>query len=633
MRAAGARPLYPEAGLWGVGQEQAPALRAELQDAGQLVDVTVDTVRPTQILKADETAPEPFLPVQYMFDAVGTAGLESPPGGEADGVLVIDSGLDITHPDFADRPGRAAGEPAEGAADRRRRVARHRGLLDHRGRPQQHRHVGPLPDGAPRHVGRRRRRHPHLRDDPRPAPRRPAPLPRRQHVVRRRGLHAAGAAGVVSRLRQRPDHRRRRGQREPAGQPGRVPGPVPARADRRGRRRPLAARRLLQPQGRERRRGAGRERRRRPSRRPSTSSAQLPDCDETSQWCAVNGTSFSAPIASAATAWVWAARPELEITQVFDLVRFSARDVGPKGFDRGTGFGVINVKRALARKAPRVDPQEPNDDIILVDGRLTGKAAKLLAAGRRQLQGHPRAARLHRGSPGRLPRRAAQGRSPARDGPSAGRRRRPRRLALDGALGRSDRGHRPSGGRARPLRARRLQARHRRGRGAARRGVLRRRARQRALRPRAAAPSALMMADDGLRARRFCPWCAAALRPPDGARQDCTGCGEPYYHNAKPCVAVLARGRRGPRAAGPARRRSGARPVGPARRLLRPRRDARGRRAARVPRGDRGGGGAARVPGPRRRPLRRRRRSHAQRRLRRAASPRARRSRTTTSPS
>ena len=75
---------------------------------------------------------------------------------------------------------------------------------------------------------------------------------------------------------------------------------------------------------------------------------------------------------------MWAARPDLEITQVYDLMRFSARDVGPKGFDRGTGFGVIDVKRALARKAPRVDPLEPNDDIILVDGRLTGKATRLL---------------------------------------------------------------------------------------------------------------------------------------------------------------------------------------------------------------------------------------------------------------
>ena len=45
---------------------------------------------------------------------------------------------------------------------------------------------------------------------------------------------------------------------------------------------------------------------------------------------------------------------------------------------------------------------------------------------------------------------------------------------------------------------------------------------------------------DGLRARRFCPWCGAPLREPEGARQDCTGCGQPYYHNAKPCVAVLA---------------------------------------------------------------------------------------------
>ena len=105
MRAAGARPLYPEAGLWGVDQEQAPALRRELQSTGQLVDVTVDTVRPTRVLQADDTAPEPFLPVQYMFDSVGTAGLEPPPGGDKDGVLVIDSGLDITHPDFAGRPG------------------------------------------------------------------------------------------------------------------------------------------------------------------------------------------------------------------------------------------------------------------------------------------------------------------------------------------------------------------------------------------------------------------------------------------------------------------------------------------------------------------------------------------------
>ena len=105
------------------------------------------------------------------------------------------------------------------------------------------------------------------------------------------------------------------------------------------------------------------------------------DCDETSQWCAVNGTSFSAPIASAATAWVWAARPELEVTQVFDLVRFSARDVGPKGFDRGTGFGVINVKRALARKAPRVDLHGAERRDHPRRRPPDGKAAKLLLPG------------------------------------------------------------------------------------------------------------------------------------------------------------------------------------------------------------------------------------------------------------
>ena len=156
--------------------------------------MTVDAVRPTRVLQADETAPEPLVPVQYMFDVVGTPGLEPPPGGDKDGVLVIDSGLDITHPDFAGRPGVLLENPQKVRPTRRRRVARHGRLLDHRGRPQQHRHGGPLPDGAARHVGRRRRRHPDVGDDQRPAPRRAAPLPRGQHVVRRRGLHAARAA-------------------------------------------------------------------------------------------------------------------------------------------------------------------------------------------------------------------------------------------------------------------------------------------------------------------------------------------------------------------------------------------------------------------------------------------------------
>ena len=39
--------------------------------------------------------------------------------------------------------------------------------------------------------------------------------------------------------------------------------------------------------------------------------------------------------------------------------------------------------------------------------------------------------------------------------------------------------------------------------------------------------------------RRFCPFCAAALGPRAGSRQDCSGCGRPYFHNAAPTCAVL----------------------------------------------------------------------------------------------
>jgi hypothetical protein len=80
----------------------------------------------------------------------------------------------------------------------------------------------------------------------------------------------------------------------------------------------------------------------------------------------LDGTSFSAPIVSGATAWVWTARPDLKNTQIFDLMRWSARDVGVPGFDEDTGFGILDIPNALSLAAPAVDPQEPNDDIYLV---------------------------------------------------------------------------------------------------------------------------------------------------------------------------------------------------------------------------------------------------------------------------
>jgi hypothetical protein len=93
----------------------------------------------------------------------------------------------------------------------------------------------------------------------------------------------------------------------------------------------------------------------------------------------VSGTSFAAPMVSAAMAWIRQARPDLAPDQAAQAVRLSARDVERKGWDALTGFGVLDVGAALALptdKLPIHDPLEPNDNLVWVDGRaFGGKAA------------------------------------------------------------------------------------------------------------------------------------------------------------------------------------------------------------------------------------------------------------------
>jgi hypothetical protein len=100
----------------------------------------------------------------------------------------------------------------------------------------------------------------------------------------------------------------------------------------------------------------------------------------------VNGTSFSAPQVAAATAWVWTARPGIEKTQLFDLMRRSTRDVAPAGFDRRTGFGILDIPTALRRALPPIDPMEPNDDVdhVKAHGIFRAAARPLTAPGRRR---------------------------------------------------------------------------------------------------------------------------------------------------------------------------------------------------------------------------------------------------------
>ena len=52
------------------------------------------------------------------------------------------------------------------------------------------------------------------------------------------------------------------------------------------------------------------------------------------------------------------------------------RDVGKAGWDADTGYGILDVPAALTRKPPPVDPQEPNEDVYLVRPNGLTRAGK-----------------------------------------------------------------------------------------------------------------------------------------------------------------------------------------------------------------------------------------------------------------
>jgi hypothetical protein len=104
-----------------------------------------------------------------------------------------------------------------------------------------------------------------------------------------------------------------------------------------------------------------------------------PDLYET-----VDGTSFAAPMASAAAAWVWTARPNLDASQVTEVLRRSARDLETPGRDVSSGFGILDVGNALTAAVPVGDPAEPNDsiDYVTADGLLHRATPPLTSRGR-----------------------------------------------------------------------------------------------------------------------------------------------------------------------------------------------------------------------------------------------------------
>jgi subtilisin family serine protease len=99
-----------------------------------------------------------------------------------------------------------------------------------------------------------------------------------------------------------------------------------------------------------------------------------------------NGTSFAAPMVAAATAWVWTVRNTLDKTQIYDLMRLSARNLGSSGPDNRTGLGLLDIPAALTKAAPQIDPLEPNDDIdhVKAQGIFRTAARPVTAPGRRR---------------------------------------------------------------------------------------------------------------------------------------------------------------------------------------------------------------------------------------------------------
>jgi hypothetical protein len=82
-----------------------------------------------------------------------------------------------------------------------------------------------------------------------------------------------------------------------------------------------------------------------------------------------NGTSFASPLAAGAAAWVWTTRPDLDNTQLFELMRRSATDIAVPGFDGASGYGLLNIPRALNFRMPTSDPQEPNEKPREIEAR------------------------------------------------------------------------------------------------------------------------------------------------------------------------------------------------------------------------------------------------------------------------
>lgn len=107
-------------------------------------------------------------------------------------------------------------------------------------------------------------------------------------------------------------------------------------------------------------------------------------------WGLEDGTSFASPIVAGAAAWLWTVRPDLDASQVAEILRESARDVGPPGFDPATGYGILDLTAALSWPTPIADSAEPNDSVTTATALTTLSRPRGTTTGRVALFEDPR---------------------------------------------------------------------------------------------------------------------------------------------------------------------------------------------------------------------------------------------------
>ncbi|MCM3628070.1 S8 family serine peptidase [Paenibacillus glycanilyticus] len=92
------------------------------------------------------------------------------------------------------------------------------------------------------------------------------------------------------------------------------------------------------------------------------------------------GTSMAAPQVAAAAALVWARYPALKPYQVRELLRQTAKDIGPAGFDNKSGYGLLQVNKAVTMTA-KSDRFEPNGNRASARPLPAGKQVTAMLSG------------------------------------------------------------------------------------------------------------------------------------------------------------------------------------------------------------------------------------------------------------